>query len=65
MARLEGFLAKNHRGSSSLSQTRWFVSDGYHVTYAADNSPRSKLKGHFDLRNVVGIRKSAAVPGAV
>lgn len=53
----EGWLRKNHKSGSYLAANarRWFVSDGFHVFYYDDNT-RSTIKGHFDLRNVIGIR---------
>jgi hypothetical protein len=55
----EGFLRKNHAGSvfGKKSQRRYFVTEGFTVFYYVDAS-RGRVKGHFDLRNVVRIRPS-------
>lgn len=53
---VEGWLRKNHAGGPYLAKScrRFFVQAGFAVHYYADDK-RKKLKGHFDLRNVVSI----------
>ena len=52
----EGYLRKNHAGTkySAKNVKRWFQTVGFTVTYYKENDKKS-LKGHFDLRNVLGI----------
>ena len=53
----EGYLKKNHAGSkfAAAHKKRWFLTSGFTVSYFRENDKRS-LKGHFDLRNVLGIQ---------
>ena len=57
--RREGWLIKNHHGGpfANNQKRRWFLSDGFHVEYFKDEA-RTKRKGRFDLRNVVGLAAS-------
>ena len=61
--RKQGLLRKSHKGApiSKGSNERWFVSEGFHVSYYTDRSQK-KLTGKFDLRNVVVLR-AAREPG--
>jgi len=54
----EGYLTKNHAGHEfgQAHYMRWFETDGFHVKYFRENN-KKQLKGHFDLRNVQGIRQ--------
>ena len=54
-----GWVEKTHRGSAFARHRlrRFFVSDGFHCQYFADEDMRSR-KGRFDLRNVLCLRPS-------
>jgi hypothetical protein len=58
----QGWLRKNHRGGPwAKGVDRYFVSDGFQVSYYAKAIGRGKPpapKGHFDLRNVVTMQPS-------
>ena len=59
MTTREGLLRKSHKGApfAKSSNERWFLSEGFHVSYYTDES-KKKLTGKFDLRNVVVLRKA-------
>ena len=52
----EGFIRKSHADKPYLKANvrRWLVAKGFNMTYYAERDCK-KLKGHFDLRNVVRI----------
>ena len=54
--RMEGFLRKNHAGSSfgKKNARRYFVTEGFTVFYYSDAN-KATVKGHFDCLNVVKI----------
>jgi hypothetical protein len=58
----EGYLRKNHAGSvfGKKNTKRFFVTEAFTVFYYA-HSDKARVKGHFDLRNVVRIRPSQLV----
>ena len=54
-----GFLRKNHNGQAfGKGNRRYFKAVGFTVYYYLDGT-KSKLKGHFDLRNVAGVYLSS------
>ena len=57
--KIEGFLRKNRAGMpfAKMSNRRYFTTEGFTVFYYAD-ATKSKVKGHFDLRNVQGLMPS-------
>ena len=52
---VKGWLHKSHRGDNGNPRKRYFVSEGFQVRYFTNDTLKS-LKGHFDLRNVVGLQ---------
>ena len=66
---VEGFLQKNHAGQdfAKINYKRFFVAEGFTVFYYSDATKKT-VRGHFDLRNVVGICQkdvSGAGTGAI
>jgi hypothetical protein len=53
---VEGFLTKNRAGMAfeKMHHRRFFTTEGFAVYYYSDER-KSKVKGHFDLRNVTGL----------
>ena len=58
--KIEGYLRKNRAGMpfAKMSNRRFFTTEGFTVFYYADGS-KTKVKGHFDLRNVTGLMPSS------
>ena len=57
--KVEGYLRKNRAGMpfAKMSNRRYFSTEGFTVFYYNDMT-KAKVKGHFDLRNVVGLMPS-------
>ena len=52
-----GFIRKSHAGNlfNKKSVLRWLEINGFNAAYYTDKDAK-QIKGHFDLRNVVGIK---------
>ena len=51
-----GYLRKNHQGQpyTKVNFQRWFTTEGFSVYYY-DSDAKKRIRGHFDLRNVLAL----------